>query len=747
MAIGRSKLREEGIVEDAQRTGIMVAFYLPPTTANGLALTSDRLPEGSEVLAANDLHLTLAYLGETKDQIEPVESLYGPLSALAKGQTPLTGKINGIGTFGTTSGPDNMRPLWATADVPGLAEFRQVLVVALTDAGFQVSEDHGFTPHVTLAYVPADRGGVEMDPPDAKVTFDTLSLAWGERIIAYTLGSGIMTESRKIIDTFARSVTEAKVTHDQERKGCYLLSGVVIAEGLSANGNFYTRDALQSGIEAFSGKPIYADHPSRSEESDRPERSVRDLVGRLSGEPSDFWLEEGETTLLRFKNARLSSTAGWLATMIEEKIAGDMSINAMGSGEEKDRTFHVTEFTEATSLDFVTQAAAGGIGLLAAGRGGQSLQDLTLRALASARPDLVDAIGVRERRKAYGEKDELVTQTRQLRDVTARAETAELALRESQARAMLDRLLVSSNLPPRAQARVRKLLEAPVAQYVSGDTTRSLRAASGDFKPGDRVEVTAGQYKGEKGKIVEEHGDTWLVAIDGAGDRKLTGDQIKKVSAASRSREARGQGMGVGGPRQGDFGASTCVCPECGAKVSHPKGTPCLDLKCPKCGAAMQGVDGETAPPDKEKSPPDKDAITAALHRRTTFEAAKRQAWAELESLTAARPDEAGRVLAETVAEHLGLCNLEGRTPDWLYRMGRRVTREAMTAYDYIKAYPDVAHEWIDWLSYEKNVAPESEREEQEWYELEQEWNEGKGAKEIRRGRHERRSRPSAGIG
>lgn len=30
-----------------------------------------------------------------------------------------------------------------------------------------------------------------------------------------------------------------------------------------------------------------------------------------------------------------------------------------------------------------------------------------------------------------------------------------------------------------------------------------------------------------------------------------------------------------------------CVCPECGAKVSHTAGKPCNDIKCPKCGTAM----------------------------------------------------------------------------------------------------------------------------------------------------------------
>jgi len=57
----------------------------------------------------------------------------------------------------------------------------------------------------------------------------------------------------------------------------------LIQEGLGnlKDAFYYTRAALESGIQAFEGKKCFADHPSRSEESDRPERSVRDIVGHF----------------------------------------------------------------------------------------------------------------------------------------------------------------------------------------------------------------------------------------------------------------------------------------------------------------------------------------------------------------------------------------------------------------------------------------------------------------------------------
>ena len=49
-----------------------------------------------------------------------------------------------------------------------------------------------------------------------------------------------------------------------------------------------------------------------------------------------------------------------------------------------------------------------------------------------------------------------------------------------------------------------------------------------------------------------------------------------------------GQGKGrMGGTRPGAGPSGNCVCPSCGAKVSHQVGISCYNLSCPKCGAKM----------------------------------------------------------------------------------------------------------------------------------------------------------------
>lgn len=66
----------------------------------------------------------------------------------------------------------------------------------------------------------------------------------------------------------------------------------LIQEGLGnlRDGFYYTRQALEGAIATFEGKKCFADHPSRSEEQDRPERSVRDIIGHFE----NVHIEEGD---------------------------------------------------------------------------------------------------------------------------------------------------------------------------------------------------------------------------------------------------------------------------------------------------------------------------------------------------------------------------------------------------------------------------------------------------------------------
>lgn len=134
---------------------------------------------------------------------------------------------------------------------------------------------------------------------------------------------------------------------------------VIIVEGESANKRLYTRAALESGIAIFSGRAVFADHPTTVEEAQRPERSVRDVIGRL-GQAYVGTDANGKPALRA--PLTISKAEEGLKTKIEEKILGEMSIHAQGIGHRKDGVFVVESFVEHphTSVDLVTVAAAGG---------------------------------------------------------------------------------------------------------------------------------------------------------------------------------------------------------------------------------------------------------------------------------------------------------------------------------------------------------------------------------------------------
>lgn len=51
-------------------------------------------------------------------------------------------------------------------------------------------------------------------------------------------------------------------------------------------------------------------------------------------------------------------------------------------------------------------------------------------------------------------------------------------------------------------------------------------------------------------------------------------------SGGETAGRGRGAGRGFGPPEE-------CICTKCGAKTPHTRAVPCLQQKCPKCGAVM----------------------------------------------------------------------------------------------------------------------------------------------------------------
>lgn len=128
---------------------------------------------------------------------------------------------------------------------------------------------------------------------------------------------------------------------------------LLITPGLGTSGTYPAATLQQAAHDRVfpAGLHMFLDHPGATEESDRPERSVRDLAGTLTSDAE--WRESPEPGL--YATARVYPQ--WRGVLAE--MADDIGLSIRGYGEQ-DSSGTVTRLTQALSVDFVTRAGRGG---------------------------------------------------------------------------------------------------------------------------------------------------------------------------------------------------------------------------------------------------------------------------------------------------------------------------------------------------------------------------------------------------
>lgn len=167
----------------SENTGAMIAFFLPDLVAVALHdLTVQAIPEYA--VAPAQMHLTLVYMGEaaalTDDQRDSIRE---ELQVLSEDISTISGSINGITRF-----MDNdPNAIVANFDAPGLVALRTRLIEILRSCGVEPVLNHGYTPHITLAYLPENLPMPNIALEAMPCVIDSITLALGEEHGAFSL--------------------------------------------------------------------------------------------------------------------------------------------------------------------------------------------------------------------------------------------------------------------------------------------------------------------------------------------------------------------------------------------------------------------------------------------------------------------------------------------------------------------------------------------------------------------------------
>lgn len=147
---------------------------------------------------------------------------------------------------------------------------------------------------------------------------------------------------------------------------------VLIQEGMGnlKDAYYYSRAALESAVAVFEGKKIYADHPTSVEESVRPERSVKDVLGHfenvalVEAEDGRSMLEADVVILpdepYRWARALMRHSVEYAKKYPDKDFVG-LSINASGDAEPMPITKLMEMSLPESSMLKVKQAQAEGV--------------------------------------------------------------------------------------------------------------------------------------------------------------------------------------------------------------------------------------------------------------------------------------------------------------------------------------------------------------------------------------------------
>jgi len=283
---------------------------------------------------------------------------------------------------------------------------------------------------------------------------------------------------------------------------------------------FYTPEFLRGNVERFDKSFCYADHPSRSDERDQPERHIRSVAAvtenarwdevqqAVVGDVRFLDNETGRDIRATFANETVRARAGHSIYLLGDVRVERKKVKESGGWVD----FPVTIASEGQfDVDFVTAPTAGGR-VSEIREGGTEMpewEDLTLEELQDQRPDLVKALASEPASAKKAEEPEEVVEPEEKpedvaaiaaesdrdTDITKRLDAVEARERRADAREVVTAQLAESKLTDKGQVILRKRfaeVEAPDA----AEFTKLVESAVAEMQELEKDLRSAGRGRG-----------------------------------------------------------------------------------------------------------------------------------------------------------------------------------------------------------------------------------------------------------
>lgn len=164
-------------------TPTMVASFLSSAVANDLHTQMQTLlaDTSAEIAPPEAMHITLVNGGMIEQIDADMQVVRDIVQSFASWFPLFPVKLNGIGRFFETQRDDGMTAVYVNVDAVDLSEQRQYLLQELRMAGYGKEQNHGFTPHVTLAYLPEDVSLPDFSLDVIETSLNAISLVIGNK--------------------------------------------------------------------------------------------------------------------------------------------------------------------------------------------------------------------------------------------------------------------------------------------------------------------------------------------------------------------------------------------------------------------------------------------------------------------------------------------------------------------------------------------------------------------------------------